>query len=67
MQCIERTVMMNPLIRRLKRIHAQLEADIGREAAARFRDPARLQRLKKLKLAIKDQLHRTAPGVAHAG
>jgi hypothetical protein len=67
MQRIERTVMMNPLIRRLKLIHARLDAEIRCEASARFFDSGRIKRLKKLKLAVKDQLHRTAPRAARAG
>ena len=58
---------MNPVIRRLKLIHARLEAEIRRELKTRFPDQGRVARLKKLKLAIKDQLHRTAPRPIRVG
>lgn len=58
---------MNIVIDRMKRIHARLDSDIRRELNARFPDTGRITRLKKLKLAIKDQLHRAAPGAIRAG
>lgn len=58
---------MNPFFDRLKRIHARLDLEVRRELKARFPDRGRVARLKKLKLAIKDQLHRAAPRVANAG
>jgi hypothetical protein len=51
----------------MKLIHARLDSEIRRELKARFPDQGRVQRLKKLKLAIKDQLHRTAPRPIRAG
>jgi uncharacterized protein len=58
---------MNPVIQRMKLIHARLDAEVRRELKARFPDTGRVARLKKLKLAIKDQLERTAPRAIRAG
>ncbi len=49
---------MNPLIYRLSVIHRRLDDEIGRELKHRLPDAFRLLRLKKLKLAVKDRLHR---------
>lgn len=43
---------------RLSLMHHRLEREIGREQARTAPDRWRLIRLKKLKLAIKDRLHR---------
>ncbi|SFS09227.1 DUF465 domain-containing protein [Sphingomonas jatrophae] len=48
--------MSNRYLDYLKREHARLEADIARHHAARFPDNREIARLKKLKLALKDQL-----------
>ncbi len=58
---------MNPFLYRMKLVHARLESEIGREVKARFPDQGRVKRLKKLKLAIKDQLLRAAPRAFSAG
>ena len=58
---------MNAIIHRMKLVHARLDTEIRRELKVRFPDQGRVARLKKLKLAIKDQLHRTAPRAARAG
>lgn len=58
---------MNPILTRMKLIHARLDGEIRRELKARFPDQGRVKRLKKLKLAIKDQLHRTAPRPIRVG
>ena len=58
---------MNAIIHRMKLIHTRLDTEIRRELKVRFPDQGRVARLKKLKLAIKDQLHRTAPRAARAG
>ena len=58
---------MNAIIHRMKLIHTRLDTEIRRELKARFPNQGRVARLKKLKLAIKDQLHRTAPRAARAG
>jgi hypothetical protein len=49
---------MNPLIYRLSVIHRRLDDEIKRELRNRLPDAFRLLRLKKLKLAVKDRLHR---------
>jgi uncharacterized protein YdcH (DUF465 family) len=54
---------MNPFFDRINRIHERLDHEVRRELKARFPNQGRVARLKKLKLAIKDQLHRTAPRV----
>ena len=51
---------MNAILHRLKLVHARLETEIRREMKARWPDRERVNRLKKLKLAIKDRLHGTA-------
>lgn len=54
---------MNPSIFRMATVHRKLDEEIGRELKRRFPDRLRLQRLKKLRLALKDRLHRHAnPG-----
>ena len=58
---------MSKLIFRLMSRHQQIDTALRREQARRLPDFARLQRLKKLKLAIKDRLaaltmgHRPVP------
>jgi hypothetical protein len=49
---------MNPFIYRLSLVHSKLDAEIRREQKQRLPDSWRLLRLKKLKLAIKDRMHR---------
>ena len=58
---------MNPIFQRMKLVHLRLETEIMRELKASFPDQGRVKRLKKLKLAIKDQLHRAAPRAFSAG
>ena len=52
---------MNILTYRLTVIHRRLDEEIRRELKHRFPDSIRLLRLKKLKLAVKDRLHRQFP------
>lgn len=52
---------MNALMFRLSVIHQRLDEEIRRELKRRMPDSMRLLRLKKLRLAIKDRLHRIAP------
>ncbi|MEY4270218.1 MAG: hypothetical protein RLZZ58_1434 [Pseudomonadota bacterium] len=47
---------MNPIFYRLSVIHHRLEREIAQERGRLRPDGLRLQRLKKLKLAIKDRL-----------
>ncbi len=58
---------MNPIIYRLKLVHARLEIEIRRELKTRWPNRDRVTRLKKLKLAIKDRLHGTATRVLRVG
>lgn len=58
---------MNPIIYRLKLVHTRLETEIRREMKMRWPDQSRVTRLKKLKLDIKDRLHRTARHALRAG
>ncbi len=51
---------MNPIIARMAAVHRRLDEEIRRERRRRAPDVFRMQRLKKLKLAIKDRLHRRA-------
>jgi hypothetical protein len=50
---------MNAFIYRLSVVHRRLDEEIRAELRRRFPDSIRLLRLKKLKLAVKDRLHRT--------
>ena len=47
---------MSRHIHYLRREHARLEAEIDREARQRVPDEVLIARLKKLKLAVKDQI-----------
>lgn len=47
---------------RLLSVHRRLDEEIRRHQRQRWPDLTRIQRLKKLKLAIKDRLHRIASG-----
>lgn len=49
---------MNAFIYRLSTIHRRLDEEIRRELKHRAPDAIRLLRLKKLRLAVKDRLHR---------
>ena len=48
--------MSSKHIQYLRREHARLEAEIDREARRRLPDEILIARLKKLKLAVKDQI-----------
>ncbi len=52
---------MNPIIYRLTVIHRRLDEEIRHELKRRLPDSMRLLRLKKLRLAVKDRLHRMLP------
>lgn len=52
---------MNPVIYRLTLVHRRIDEEIRHELKHRLPDSIRLLRLKKLKLAIKDRLHRALP------
>ncbi|MBA2932687.1 DUF465 domain-containing protein [Sphingomonas sp. CGMCC 1.13654] len=58
---------MNALVERLIATHRQLNREIRRELGARLPDHMRLRRLKKLRLATKDQLVRHVPDAAEFG
>ena len=51
---------MNAIMYRLTVIHRKLDEQIRRELKRRFPDTLRLLRLKTLRLAVKDRLHRQA-------
>lgn len=51
---------MKALIYRLLLVHSRLDAEVRREHKRQFPDALRLLRLKKLKLAMKDRMHRLA-------
>ena len=57
---------MNPVLYRLSVVHRRLDEEIRREVRRRFPDTIRLLRLKKLKLAVKDRLHRLQPRLTTA-
>ncbi len=52
---------MNPIIYRLTVIHRRIDEEIRHELKRRMPDSMRLLRLKKLRLAVKDRLHRMLP------
>jgi hypothetical protein len=58
---------MNALVERLIVTHRQLNREIRRELAQRVPDQIRLTRLKKMRLATKDQLVRHVPDAAELG
>ena len=58
---------MNALVERLIATHRQLNREIRRELAQRLPDQMRLTRLKKHRLATKDQLARHVPDAAELG
>ena len=51
---------MKTLIYRMFLVHGRLDAEVRREHKRQFPNSLRLLRLKKLKLAIKDRMHRLA-------
>ena len=55
---------MNALIERLIATHRMLNREIRRELSHRIPDHFRLKRLKKERLAVKDQLFRHVPDAA---
>ena len=55
---------MNALIERLIATHRMLNREIRRELGRRIPDHLRLTRLKKQRLAVKDQLFRHVPEAA---
>ena len=58
---------MNALVERLIATHRQLNREIRRELGQRLPDQMRLRRLKKHRLATKDQLFRHVPDAAEFG
>jgi hypothetical protein len=52
---------MTQFFYRLSIVHRRLDEEIRRELKRRAPDSIRLLRLKKLKLAVKDRLHRHVP------
>ncbi|HEX8667244.1 MAG TPA: DUF465 domain-containing protein [Allosphingosinicella sp.] len=52
---------MNAFLYKLTILHRRLDDEIRRELKHRLPNHFRLLRLKKLKLAVKDRLHRLAP------
>jgi len=63
---IDWRVAMNAMTYRLTATHRKLDEEIRRELKRRMPDWVRLLRLKKLKLAVKDRLHRAAPQMMRA-
>lgn len=55
---------MNALVERLIATHRQLNREIRRELGRRIPDHFRVMRLKKQRLAVKDQLFRHVPDAA---
>lgn len=53
---------MSVIAYRLLNIHCRLDDEIRTQQSRRWPDLVRIQRLKKLKLAVKDRLHRLATG-----
>ena len=57
--------MSDRFIAYLKREHARLESELERANRQRVPDQMAIARLKKLKLAIKDQITRHGPAIQH--
>lgn len=53
---------MSVIAYRLLTVHRRLDDEIRAQLSRRWPDLAKVQRLKKLKLAVKDRLHRLATG-----
>ncbi|RST32031.1 DUF465 domain-containing protein [Sphingomonas ginkgonis] len=51
---------MNPRIYRLTEVHQRIDAALRSEQRRRWQDPFQVARLKKLKLRVKDLIHRTS-------
>jgi len=49
---------MTPPFHRLLSVHARLDGEIRQETKRRVPDGIRILRLKKLRLAVKDRMHR---------
>ena len=54
---------MSPKSFRLMQFHQRLDAQLRAELVRRWPDFSRIQKLKKLKLSVKDQLQRVVSGV----
>ena len=52
---------MNYIVYRLTAIHHRLDEEIKKESGRRAPSWVRLLRLKKLRLAVKDRLHKLVP------
>ena len=52
---------MNPVIYRLTAVRRRIDDEIRTELERRLPDSMRLLRLKRLKLSVKDRLHRMLP------
>ena len=57
---------MNALLYKMTLLHRRLDTEIRRELTRKFPNHFRLLRLKKLKLAVKDRLHRLVPMAGRA-
>lgn len=53
---------MSMSVFRLMQLHQRLDEKIGQERRNRLPDLFQIQRLKKMKLAVKDRLHRLGLG-----
>jgi uncharacterized protein len=53
----KRIEMMTPRIFKILLIHQRLDGELRREQTRRWPDVPRIQRLKKMKLRVKDLLH----------
>ena len=49
---------MHPRLYRLTEIHQRIDRSLRSELRHRWRDPVRVTKLKKLKLRVKDLMHR---------
>ncbi len=57
---------MNAFLYKMTVLHRRLDGEIRRELKRKFPNHFRLLRLKKLKLAVKDRLHRLVPMAGRA-
>jgi uncharacterized protein len=59
----KRSYIMSPKSFRLMQFHQRLDSQLRMELARRWPDFSRIQKLKKLKLSVKDQLQRIVNGI----
>ncbi len=60
---VQEEYIMSPKSFRLMQFHQRLDSQLHMELVRRWPDFSRIQKLKKLKLSVKDQLQRIVDGI----